>query len=355
MSLARRSFARASLVAASSIALVAGRVASAGAAEGKPEAIQLGFDVEPTVASQCPDRARFVELLLAERPRLSIAPAGTPGRRFDIQIRVGAKGGLTGEVIVVDQAGAAHARSVTGRDCRTLVRALAVVTAVASDAVLELDEVPDTVEPAPAEVPPTSEAPAPARPRRRRTPTRPPAPAQRPSATILGGGLGTELVVGALPRAAMGYRGYVEARRAFGAFDGSLRGSLAFARAQLPDTLQLNVFVQIWSARIEGCASRRIFAPVSVEACAGVTSGAFHSYSAGIPGARDDVQPWLALGPGLRGRWHIGAFHAELFGSASYVPTVYTTVARDPSSASHVVPRVIGEIGLGIGHSFAVP
>ncbi len=153
----------------------------------------------------------------------------------------------------------------------------------------------------------------------------------------------------------MGYRGYVEAQRRLGVLDGGVRASFAFARAQLPGTSQLNVFVQTWTARLEGCASRRLLAPLSVEACLGATAGAYHSYSDGVA-ARDDVRPWLTVGPGLRTRWHVGrAFHAELFGTVSYVPTVYATVARDHTAVSHEVPRGIGEIGLGFGHSFDLP
>jgi hypothetical protein len=345
---AQGSLRRAWLVATGIVSFAVCGAAPAAADEGKPDSIALHFAVDSSLASQCPDRARFVELLLRERPRLTLAPDGAQARRFDVRIRRGSSRELAGEVVIAELDGAESTRSVTARDCRTLVRALAVVAAVASDVVPEREE-PSTVDTPPSaeRVTPANAAPAPAT-----SHERPPRPVRDSLPPRLYAGVGTELVLGALPRATMGYRGYVEAQRSLGEVDVGLRVSLAYARAQLSGTSRLNVFVETVTARLEGCAGRRVFAPVSIEACAATTTGAFHSYSAGVA-ARDDVRPWLTIGTGLRMRWHLGAaFHAELFGSASYVATVYTTIARDQTAEGHQVPRGIGEIGFGLGHSF---
>ncbi len=357
MTLTPISLRRACLFGATSASFILGGATSAAAGEGKPEAIHLRFDVDAALVRECPDESRFTELLFSERPRLSLASDGTAARTFDVRIRRAPSGGVTGEVGVVDIDGVIHTRSIRSRDCRTLVRALAIVAAVASDVV------PDTDEPAVAE---TTPGPKPSRPARVASSTTAPSQARGvraglPSPSLppplrLNVGAGSELVFGTLPRSVMGYRAYVDGLRSFGSIDGVLRISFAFARAQLPDTTRLNVFVQTWTSRIEGCAARRLATPFSIEACVGITGGAFHSYSAGIAGARDDIRPWLTLGAGLRTRWLLGsAIFAELFGNASYVPTVYDTVARDDSGASHVVPRAVGEIGIGLGHSFVVP
>ncbi|AKU95213.1 hypothetical protein AKJ09_01877 [Labilithrix luteola] len=328
--------------------------------EGRVEAIQLHYAVEERLAGHCPDRSRFVALLLAERPRLSLATDDPDARRFDVRIRASTNGKLEGELVIAKRDGSADTRNVDARDCRALVRALAVVTAVATDlaAVDAADDAPhqiathddgaaagDRAESA-ERVAPAETVDRPAESPPRRSP-------RGPATVALGVGVGTELVLGALPRPTMGYRGYVEAQRSLGVLDGGLRASLAFARAQLSDTSELNVFVQTWTARLEGCVGRRILAPLSLEGCLDATGGAYHSYSTGVSNARNDVRPWFTVGSDLRIRWHLGrAFHAEVFGNASYVPTVYATVARDQVGASHDVPRAIGEIGIGVGHSF---
>ena len=360
VALSRRSLCRACVVGAASGASIVAGTSAVAAEEGRPpEAIRLQFEVEGVLVSQCPDRSRFVELLRRERPRLSLATEDATARTLSVRILRGPRGALAGEVGVTDVDGATHTRSVSARDCRTLVRALSVVAAVATDLVSDAEEPPVTPRaeaPKPASPPPPRSAPSSATSRPRPSPsTPPPRPAKAPSMAVHLGA-GTELVLGALPRPAMGYRAYVDAQRSSGVLDGAFRASFAFARAQLPGTSRMNVFVQTWTARFEGCAGRRLATAFSAEACLGATAGAYHSYSAGITGARDDVRPWLTLGGGLRARWHVrAAIFAELFGSASHVSTVYDTVARDHTAASHVVPRVVGEIGLGLGHSFAVP
>ena len=356
MTLTPVSLRRACLFGATSAAFILGGATSAAAGEGKPEAIHLRFEVDADLVRECPDESRFTELLFSERPRLSLASDGTAARTFDVRIRRAPSGGVTGEVGVVDVDGGVQTRSIHSRDCRTLVRALAIVAAVASDVI------PDTDEPPVAETTPGPKPSRSARVARSTTASREARGARpRPSPSLapplgINVGAGTELVLGSLPRSVMGYRAYVDGQRSFGPIDGVLRLSFAFARAQLPDTSRLNVFVQTWTSRLEGCAARRLATPFSIEACVGITGGAFHSYSAGIAGARDDIRPWLTLGAGLRTRWLLGsAMFAELFGNASYVSTVYDTVARDDSGAGHVVPRAVGEIGLGLGHSFVVP
>ncbi len=350
------------LFGATSVALIAGGAPRAAALEGKPEAIRLRFEVEERLIRQCPDRARFVELLLAERPRLSLATEDAASRTFEVRIRSAPGGGFVGEVGVVEADGGANTRRMRARECQTLVRALAVVAAVASDFVAESTELPAGDAPSPSEpaavASDVSEAPASGAARRLTPPRMETAepPSHEPAPLAMGVGAATELVLGTLPRPTMGYRAYVDAQRSLGAFDGAIRSSVAFARAQLPGTSRLNVFVQTWTARVEGCAGRRLAGAVSAEGCLGATAGAFHSFSAGVAGARDDVRPWLSVGPAFRARWHLpAAIHAEIYANPSYVVTAYDTVARDHTGASHVVPRIVGEIGLGLGHSFTGP
>ena len=49
---------------------------------------------------------------------------------------------------------------------------------------------------------------------------------------------GSELVLGALPRPTMGYRGYVEAQRAFGGFDGGVATNVVESYAPASDSWQ---------------------------------------------------------------------------------------------------------------------
>lgn len=170
-------------------------------------------------------------------------------------------------------------------------------------------------------------------------------------------GLGSELVLGALPRSAVGYRAYFEIeKRAHELMLGG-RLSLAFAHAQLPDTAKLNIFVQTWTARLEACGARELVRTVWLQACLGPTLGVYHSYSTQVVNADDQLRPWFTLNAGGRVRWFPAGpgFFTELYGTAAYAATSYDTVARDGSGAGHLVPRLLGEVGIGLGHSFDFP
>lgn len=322
----------------------------------RPEPIHLRFAVEEGLASQCPDQAQFMERLHVELPRLTLAPEGAHARTFDVRIRR-ARAGLHGEVAVTSKSGASYTRSVEARDCATLTRALAVVAALASNAVPEEEP---SQEDAPAATPAIEDTTEDVLP----PPPRPP-PRKRKRAAVVkrerpawnaGVGLGTELVTGSLPRSAMGYRGYVDAQRAFGQNTLGGRLSFAYAGAVLPGAL-LNVRIQTWTARLEACASRRVFAPLSLEGCAAVTSGIFEASSLGQVRDETNIDLWLAFGLGVRARWHLaGPLYSELFSNVSVPTTRYDAVSKDTSAVVHfAVSQVVGEVGLGLGFKFAGP
>ncbi len=243
-------------------------------------------------------------------------------------------------------------------DCPALMSALAVITAIAMDESPPAPHREDVGERAPTEIASEPEEAAPAR-----RPV-PPAPVEHGASrgkeserVRTGVGLGSELVLGALPRPTMGYRGYVERQHRLRSVTLDGRVSLAFARAPLPDTKKLNVVVQTWTARAEGCGGRELFHTLSLEGCLGLTLGAHHSYSTHVTNPRHDLRPWLTLDAGARLRWHLGTspFFAETYGYVSYVTRPYTTVALDGGAARHEAPRGIGELGIGLGHFFEAP
>lgn len=323
----------------------------------RPEPIHLRFAIEESLASQCPHQAQFMERLHVELPRLTLAPEGAQARTFDVRIRR-ARAGLHGEVAVTSKSGASYTRSVEARDCATLTRALAVVAALASNAVPEEPSQEDAPPVTPAIEDTTEEVPPP-------PPPRGPPPRKRKRAVVVKGehpawnagvGFGTELVTGSLPRSAMGYRGYVDVQRAIGQSALGGRLSLAYAGAPLPGAL-LNVRIQSWTARLEGCVSRRILAPLSLEGCAAATSGIFEASSVGQ--GRDDtnLDLWLALGLGVRARWHlVGPVYSEIFTNVSVPTTRYDAISKDTFALVHfAVSPVVGEVGLGLGIKFAGP
>ncbi|AKU97828.1 hypothetical protein AKJ09_04492 [Labilithrix luteola] len=320
-----------------------------------PEPIHLRFAVEEGLASQCPDQAQFMDRLHVELPRLTLAPEGAHARTFDVRIRR-ARAGLHGEVAVTSKSGASYTRSVEARDCATLTRALAVVAALASNAVPEEPSqeaepaVPPAIEDTTEPVPPPPPRPAPRKRKRAAVVKR-----ERP-AWNAGAGLGTEFVTGSLPRSAMGYRGYVDVQRAFSQNALGGRLSFAYAGAPLPGAL-LNVRIQTWTARLEACASRRIFAPLSLEGCAAATSGIFEASSLGQGRDETNVDLWLAFGLGVRARWHLaGPVYSELFSNVSVPTTRYDAVSKDTVAVVHfAVSQVVGEVGLGLGIKFAGP
>ncbi len=369
----RGSLVRASAVAFARIAAVALAAATPARAQTLPlrtEAIRLRYDVEPAFAKQCPGQLRFVELLRTEDPQLTLAPEGATARTFDVRIRRRREGGFSGEVVVTGIDGSSNTRDVTANDCAALARALAVVAAIASDVVRASEAVRklDPAESAPEkpEVPAqplTEPAPSPTAPRSKHHSTSPggvdhgskPAPdrAQPESPPWrVGVGVGSELVLGSLPQTVVGYRGYVDAQRGVEALTFGGRLSVAFASTRLPGTTRVDVHVQTWTARLEGCANHRLRLALSLQGCAGVTSGLYDSFDTAVAHSQK-LYPWLAFGAGGRLRWHVGyGVMAELFGHASYAATVYDAVAVDDSGAFSRVSRVVGEFGLGLGYSF---
>lgn len=333
-------------------------------ADESPEPIHLRFDVEGGLANQCPAQPRFVELLRAELPRLTLAPDDARARTFDVRIRRAASG-LRGEVVVRSTGGASYARSVEGRDCATLTRALAVVAALASNAIPEqpsqdeahLPEAPelDTNERAvPADGAPPNATTA------RREKERASTHQDEPPVWSSGVGLGTELVNGSLPRSAMGYRVYADIERALGRNALVGRLSFAYAGASVPGPALLQVDVQTWTARLEGCFSRRFFPQISLEGCFAATTGSFQASSSGSPAktARGDLasaaDAWLSFGAGARARWHLrSSVFSEVFGNVSVPTTRYEAVSKDSSSlANFAVSQVVGSVGLGFGFYF---
>ncbi len=322
-----------------------------------PEPIHFHFEVDASLANQCPDQARFMEVLRTELPRLTLAPDEARARTFDIRIRRGPKG-LSGEVAVTSSSGGSYTRGVEARDCATLTRALAVMAAIASNAVPEEPAQEDADAPtaevsrdatkAPSE---PSESPVPTTRVRRKKARRPVVHAKAPPVWLAGVGGGTELVTGSLPQSAMGYRAYVDVARMFGSNALGGRLSVAYAGASLPGPTLLNVRIQTWTARLEGCLSRRAFAALSLEGCFGATSGIFEASSSDSPAGNAGIDPWLAFGFGARVRWHLGGpVYSELFSSLSIPTTGYDAISRDSTSlARFTVSQVVGEIGLGLG------
>ena len=333
-------------------------------ADEAPKPVHLRFEVEEALAGQCPDQERFMQLLRAEQPKLTLAPEGVRARTFHVRIRR-AQGALAGEVVVSASSGASYTRSVEAHDCGTLTRALAVVAALASNVVPfdeppEGDHAPVVPEARTSDDGSEADAPAPPPPQRRastelrgeRLAAKP-----RPPPTWLGGaGIGTELALGTLPRPAMGYRAHIDARRTVGANAVGARASFAYAAAALPGPSSLNVLVRTWTARVEGCVSRTA-SVVSIEGCLGATTGVFEASSRGLGVDVTDVNPWLAFGLGVRGRWHIArSLYSELFSNVSVPTTTFDTVSRGgPLVVRYSVSPVVGEVGLGLGISFSGP
>lgn len=337
---------------------------AASAAEASPEAIHLRFGVEAALAGRCPTEARFVALLRAEHPPLTIAPPEAPARRFDVSILRAPGGQLRGDVVVTAVDGTSQSRSVTGGDCTMLARALAVIAAVASTT--RSEEAPAEPEPddEPVAAPPAPRPPhaREGRPSRTRLGDAERIANEAPPWTV-GAGLGTELVLRTLPRAAMGYRGYVEAQRPLGRFTLGVRGSFAFARAQLPTLSGPNVFVQTWTGRLEACGARRLVVPLTLEACAAATTGIFDAFTTGATengGGDHNPRFWFAAGLGARVRWHVGwRTYTEFFANGSVPTTTFDTIARgrgiEDAAVTHRVSGFVGEIGLGLGRSFGGP
>ncbi len=333
----------------STFALVALGLLSTGArsAGAQTEVGQERIQLEYSVPASCPPRSEF-ERNVTARTRLARFVDGEHDRAFVVEV-VSSPAGFDGRL---SQQGGAE-RTLSDKDCAEVVRALAVILAVAVDPEAALRAPTDpgaSGDPVPASGPlPPPPAPIPANPPPASAPPlpyRPPPPSVSARPIKLSGGLGPVAFVsaGVAPVAVfgvgLGSRFDLEG-------DGYKFGggvSVLTARTGLlgPDA---DASRYTWFAvRLDACPLVfELTDGVELSPCAQADFGFLRGQGVGVVDSETQTGPWLALGGAGHLRWRPA--QAFFINGSSYLHANLQRdrfVFRRPFQVVHAVPAVSG-------------
>lgn len=316
---------------------------------------------------QCPSGAAFFGEVRARTDKVRSATEGEPARVLRVEVQEGAKDSQGSLVVVGADGAASSVRRVRATTCDDVVRALALVAALAIDpeaktaprvAPSPLPQAPD------AEPPPSATAPAtavdagapeaatspPPRTTARTTPTatpKLPEPPEPPAKTEISLGLGVGLegatVLEARPSPVL-VLGFDVARNRLLAPWLALRLARSFEgeAATAAGTAKL-VFS---SAALEGCPLRlRLAEPLALSPCARVAFGFVEAEGAGISTPASALRGWGDVGMHARAALHLaGPVHLDGHVGAR-VPLFRDTYFVDAGTTLYEIPRVLLAFG----------
>ena len=317
---------------------------------------------------QCPSGAAFFGEVRARTDKVRSATEGEPARVLRVEVQEGAKDSQGSLVVVGADGAASSVRRVRATTCDDVVRALALVAALAIDP--EAKTAP-RVDPSPlpqapdAEPPPSATAPdaatetgastdagasPPPRTIARNAPTAPPKPLEPPeppakTAVSLGLGLGLEgaTVLEARPSPVL-VLGLDVARNRLLSPWLALRLARSFEgeAATSAGTAKL-VFS---SAALEGCPLRlRLAEPLALSPCARVAFGFVEAEGAGITTPASALRGWGDVGMHARAALHLaGPVHLDGHVGARF-PLFRDTYFVDAATTLYEIPRVVLAFG----------
>jgi hypothetical protein len=295
-----------------------------------PDALTLRYDV----AGPCPARAAFLHELAAR----SVRPP-----RGQLAIRVRSRpNGIVGTLEWRDVGEGATQRSVVGRTCAEVTRALALVAALAMDApVRDAAQLGEPAQAADPEAPGTIEL------------ARSAPPAAAPGRTwSISGGTGISILGGVMPDAALTVPIFVEGSSRVLGLEPSLRLALQLAPSQaVSDRIGVAAF-SFTAMRLDLCPVRWRTAGFSIGACARTDIGVIEAAGQRVPGARGESRPFFALGTLARARKQLpGAFFVELDGALLF-PLIRDRFLFEPNTTVFAVPTIGAAAGINFGVHF---
>lgn len=327
------------------------------------ESVALRFES----SGACPSEADFLSTVRSYTTRWSLVPDGTPAART-IRVRVSdgaASAPASGKLVVASADGTSSEREISGPNCSSVSRALAVMVAVAIDPRAgmhdDAEKKPDP--PSEAVAPPApSIEPAPIARVENATKDVPPSRPAEPAPS--GGGLRvafdvraevtTAVVDRVLPVASASM--IVEpARDVASSWLRSWRPSLAIGvRQSMPGekTLEGGTASFLWTAgHLRACPFRlAIESVVELSPCVETNIGRLGASADGFVGARSASMAWADVGASM---WAAVNVSEQIFLSSTV--TLSTPLARQPftlatgETIARVPPRgFLGGIGLGI-------
>jgi hypothetical protein len=352
------------------------------------ERVRLGY----RAPAGCPTRDAFVAQVGRRTSRAEWQSEGDDLRHFDVRVERHGTRSATGRLEIRAPGVAAATRNVKGRNCDEVVEALALVTALAVDPKAKTAPLPD-LGPEPPPIEPPVEAPPP--------PLEPPPPppgSDRAGATGSGAPR-TEYVIlqllreprqlgsaawpidgVATPGAPAPRDGWRAGAGAHGGFttgvgdklalvitlfvdvayeatDAVWQPSVRLGATLLPDReaqdAGATASFQRFGAELSACPIRFFLSrSVGLRPCLALEAGVLAGDASGLPGARSDASPWLALGPRARLGYAIAPPIGVELEAGIAVPLVRPSFLFEPDRTVLAVDPVLVTLGGGLTARF---
>lgn len=314
---------------------------AARAAETESPHFRLAYDAP----SGCPDRGAFLDAIRARtpRPRLAATDDQEPAITLHVAIDSGDES-TSGRLELREPDGTEETRSVTGRTCGEVMKALALVAAVMLDPEARMGPEPPVPSP-PSPPPPTSSAAPPPKPR----PPQPSSPRpRRRSAWRPAAGAEIGMLGGVGPGVAPMAGAFFDVERASRALTSTARLSLDVATTS--SNLRGGSQTYEWLGATLRICPAYVSLPVRlrVAPCAALQTAGHRGTPRNVRNATTNVDLWLA--PALAGalEWEASpALSVELQGGVLF-PLRRTRFFLAPDSTIFEIPAAAGTVSLGV-------
>ncbi|HWP05231.1 MAG TPA: hypothetical protein VNN72_05790 [Polyangiaceae bacterium] len=248
---------------------------------------KVGVALDYQVHAGCPNADELLAEIMARTPRAKAAVAGEDALSLRVRIDE-VPGGSRGELVIGRASdGSTSRRELAAADCRQVVSALALMTALVID-----PDAATSLEPPPPKPPPPRPAAAP--------PPPPPPPGPKLSHFVVHAGLGVELNSAITPELALAGLGFVELTRVERGLGYEARLSLLYARHTVEADAGAGSLT-LTRGRLDACLRHPVVAPpLWVAGCGAFEGGVLAASGRGITPVASETRPWLAGGPAVR-------------------------------------------------------
>ena len=323
------------------------------------ELITIDYDADPS----CPTYEELLANVREYTPRWALAADGDDARHFRLTLHA-RDGRVVGTLAIEDAQSAEHAsasRTITGPDCATVARGMAIAVAVAVDPSALSPRGSSAPEP-PEEPPPAAppEAPPAPRPEPRRPPPR------RSEAESQGTRFSVDARVELTSAVVVGFLPVASAALELEPFRGAramhlprwLRPSLAVGvRQSLSRSIERSTVttafvwtagvVRLCPARFAGAGERFELTP-----CIESDLGVLHATATGSSDARSATNRWIDVGASARATWSIGGGWFLGGAASTVVPISRNRFELSTRTLVSQAPRVGVTFGLSGGLRF---
>lgn len=308
------------------------------------EAVRFQYEAP----AECPNAVELEARVRARTARGRGAEPGELARTFSLRIRADEQGYL-GSVELLDDNGTRVSRQVRGEQCDAVVSSLALITALALDASLREEPLPDEISAPrsqPAQPQPVLE---PAAPVTAREPDVAPRRAPPEGLRARVGASGS--YASAIGAWTYGLLGQIEWANGF-----QLRLTGHYATSERADDTGRRASLRLLGLRSSGCFVALRSRVLALAPCAQLDFGTLRGRgieSATLPRAWGDTALWLGVGPELHLAWEPSpSFWLELGGDVQFPLRQYDFDFELPRRTVYGVPFVAASLGVATGVRF---